>query len=373
MKNPPPQSSPPFRAEHVGSLLRPAALRRAFRDFHAKNIGADAFRAAQDAAIRDVVSFQQDLGLHGITDGEFRRASYWSHFVDAVEGLSVAESRFQFHDDAGHATPFLSPRVSGKLRRARPISGEEYDFVAAQTRRTPKLTLPSPPTMHFWSPPEAARAAGYRDDDTFFADLAQVYREEIADLARRGARYIQLDEVPLAMLCDEKTRAAVRAEGQDPENLVRRYAELIAQCIAGHPAGMTVGLHLCRGNFKGQWLSEGGYDSVAEKLFNDTGVDVFFLEYDTPRAGDFRPLGSVPKGKKVVLGLVSSKTPALEAKDALKRRIEDASRHVPLDRLAISPQCGFASAVTGNPVTFEDQRAKLKLVRDVANEIWHAD
>jgi 5-methyltetrahydropteroyltriglutamate--homocysteine methyltransferase len=357
----------------VGSLLRPPALREAFREFNAGRIGADEFRRAQDSAIREVVSTQEQLGLHGITDGEFRRASYWSHFVDAVDGFSVADSRFRFHDDAGHATPFLSPRVTGKVRRACPISGDEFAFVASITRRTPKLTMPSPPTMHFWSPPEAVKAAGYRDDDTFFADLAQVYREEIAELAAHGARYIQLDEVPLAMLCDEQARKAVRAAGQDPGDLVRRYARLIAESIKGRPAGMTIGLHLCRGNFKGQWLSEGGYQTVAERLFNDTGVDAFFLEYDTPRAGDFTPLASVPHGKTVVLGLVSSKTPVLEAKEDLKRRIEAASRYVPLERLAISPQCGFASAVSGNPVTPADQRAKLALVRDVASEVWNAD
>jgi 5-methyltetrahydropteroyltriglutamate--homocysteine methyltransferase len=361
---------PPYRAEHIGSLLRPPALREAFRAFSSGRIDAEAFRRAQDQAIREAVTLQEGLGFQGVTDGEFRRASYWSHFVEAVEGFTVAEARFPFHDDAGHSTTFLSPRVVGKVRRAHSLSGPEFDFLASVTRGTPKITMPSPPTMHFWSPLGAVQAAGYRDDDAFFTDLAAVYREEIADLARRGARYIQIDEVPMAMLCDPSARERVRASGQDPEALARRYVELIAESVRGRPAGVTVGLHLCRGNFKGQWLSEGGYESVAEPLFRHSGVDAFFLEYDTPRAGDFRPLAAVPEDKTIVLGLVSSKTAVLEEKGTLKRRIEEASQYMSADRLAISPQCGFASAVSGNPVTPHDQRRKLELVREVAKEVW---
>ena len=389
MTAPPPsvpfRTAPPFRAEHVGSLLRPESLRRAYREFSDGRIDAAAFRAEQERSIREVVALQEQLGFRAVNDGEFRRVSYWAHFVEATEGLEVAEARFEFHDDGGRVTRFLAPKIVGKVRRGRPISGEEFDFLKEVTRAvsqpamsqpampnpvTPKLTMPSPPTMHFWGRAGAAREAGYADEDAFFADLARVYREEIADLAARGATYLQLDEVPLAMLCDGKLREKTRADGDDPDALVQRYVDLFNACLAGRPENLTVGLHLCRGNFKGQWLSEGGYRYVAEKLFNEIEVNAFFLEYDTPRAGDFAPLAAVPEDKMVVLGLVSSKTAELEDADALLRRVEEASRFIPLERLAVSPQCGFASTVAGNPVTFDTQKAKLTLVQEVARRVW---
>jgi methionine synthase II (cobalamin-independent) len=364
---------PPFRADHVGSLLRPKALRDAHKAHEAGALDDAGFRTAQDAAIREAVALQEGLGLHGITDGEFRRASYWSHFVEATDGLAVARSRFDFHDDAGRLTQFMAPLVTGPVRRARSISGAEFDFLKGATTQTPKLTMPSPPTMHFWGAAGQLRAAGYRDEGTYFADLAEVYRAEIADLARRGLRYLQLDEVPLAMLCDPQMRARVQRDGQDPDALVGLYVDAFNAALRGRPAGLTVGMHLCRGNFKGQWLAQGSYQHVAERMFAGIDVDAFFLEYDTPRAGDFAPLDAVPAGKFVVLGLVSTKRAALEDAAQLKRRIEDAARHVPLERLALSPQCGFASTVAGNPVTEDDERAKLGLVRDVAREVWGAD
>ena len=364
------QRRPPFRAEHIGSLLRPPELRQAFRDRNEGRITQDTFRAIQDDCIRDAVRMQERVGLEALTDGEFRRASYWSHFVEGIEGLGLAQARFDFHDDAGESVHFTSPIVTGELARSRSLSGDELDFLKNETTRTPKITMPSPPTMHFWGDRATVKSSGYADDDAFFADLAAVYRQEISDLAARGATYIQLDEVPLAMLCDETVRAKAKADGDDPDAVVGQYVDLINACLKDRPDTLTVAMHLCRGNFKGKWLTQGSYRYVADRLFNEIDVDAFFLEYDTPRAGDFAPLDSVPSGKSVVLGLVSSKTPALESADDLKRRIEEAGKHMSLDRLAISPQCGFASAVSGNPVTFEDEVAKLELVVRVAQEVW---
>ncbi len=334
------------------------------------SITQEVFRSIQDQSIRDAVRMQERVGLEAVTDGEFRRASYWSHFVEGIEGLGIEPARFDFHDHSGKGIPFIAPKVTGKLRRSRRLSGDELDFLRNETTRTVKITLPSPPTMHFWADRAAVKAAGYSGDDAFFADLAEVYRQEIRDLATAGATYIQLDEVPLAMLCDETVRERMRADGDDPGAVVGQYLDLINSSLRDRPDSLTVAMHLCRGNFKGKWLTEGGYASVAHQLFNEIDVDAFFLEYDSPRAGDFAPLASVPSGKSVVLGLVSSKTPQLEEADTLERRLEEASRQMPLDRLAISPQCGFASAVSGNPITFEDQVAKLELVVRVAREVW---
>lgn len=361
---------PPFRAEHVGSLLRPAKLRQAFRDFSAGAIDVDEFRAVQDDCIREVVRMQEDVGLQLVTDGEFRRKSYWAHFVESVDGLDVAQARFDFRNDAGELTHFLSPQVTGEVARTRSISGTEFDFLSAVAAVTPKITIPSPPTMHFWSNPGAAAAAGYPDDSAFLDDLARVYQAELSDLAARGATYVQIDEVPLAMLCDPELRARVESMGEDPDQQAQMYVDLMNACVGGRPQGLTAAIHLCRGNFKGRWLSEGGYEYVARKLFNEIQVDAFFLEYDTERAGGFEPLAAVPPGKTVVLGLVSTKTPALEKRTDLLRRLDEASRFISLEQLALSPQCGFASTVAGNPVTVEDQIAKLALIVDVAGEVW---
>jgi len=361
---------PPYRAEHVGSLLRPDSLRKAFRDFSEGRIDAEAFRAEQDRSIREVVDLQEGLGFQAVNDGEFRRVSYWAHFVEATEGLEVEQARFDFHDNQGGVTPFLAPKIAGKVKRGRSISGDEFDFLQSVAKATPKITMPSPPTMHFWGKAGQAWAAGYRDDGEFFADLARVYREEFADLCGRGATYIQLDEVPLAMLCDDTLRERVKADGDDPDVLVQKYVDLFNDCLSGRPESLTVGMHLCRGNFKGQWLSEGGYRYVAEKMFNEIDVDAFFLEYDTPRAGDFAPLAAVPESKSVVLGLVSTKSNELEHPDALVRRVEEAGKHIAVERLAVSPQCGFASTVAGNPVTLDTEKAKLELVQEVARRVW---
>ncbi|HVO13673.1 MAG TPA: 5-methyltetrahydropteroyltriglutamate--homocysteine S-methyltransferase [Alphaproteobacteria bacterium] len=361
--------NPPFCADHVGSLLRPKELTQAFREVSAGKMTAAAFKAVQDRAIRDAVKLQEELGLEAITDGEFRRASYWSHFAEAVDGLSVGPGPFTFRDDHGHEQGFLAPQVAGKVRRSRSISGVEFDFLRSVTRRTPKITMPSPPSMSFWGDRRTFHAT-YGDVEEYYADLATVFREEIADLGKRGARYIQMDDVPLAMLCDESIRATVKGLGEDPDAEIARFIRLFNDCLAGRPADMVAAIHICRGNFKAHYFSQGGYDTVAEQLFNEADVDAFFLEYDTPRAGDFSPLRHLPKDKIVVLGLVSTKTPVLESADALLRRIDEASKYAPIDQLALSPQCGFASTVAGNPVTLEDEKAKLRLVVEVARRVW---
>lgn len=362
-------SGPPFHAEHVGSLLRPPGLRRAFRARSEGSIEESEFREVQDAAIRDAIAMQEGAGLRAVTDGEYRRASYWAHWVEAIDGLDVGESLFSFHDDSGEETAFTAPSVTGTLDRPLAISGAEYDFTARETDAVVKVTMPSPSTFLFWrgedSLPEQYPTAG-----AFFSDLGRIYREEIADLATRGARYVQLDEVALVMLADPSIREQVEARGEDPDALVDRFVGAINDAVSECPEGVTAAVHICRGNYKGSWLSDGGYDAIAERAFGALDVDALFLEYDTPRAGDFKPLRHVPSGKRVVLGLVSSKTADMESPEELRRRIEEASEHFDGDRLALSPQCGFASAAGGNPITPEAQEAKLRMIVDVAEEVW---
>jgi 5-methyltetrahydropteroyltriglutamate--homocysteine methyltransferase len=347
----------PFRADHIGSLLRPKRLREAFR-----NLKGEALRAAQDDAIRDVVRLQQDCGLQVITDGEFRRSSYWEKFVRLTKGLEVKDAVFTFHDAEGHESKFTAPYVSGKVSRAEPITLDELGF------GNNKITMPAPSTMHFYRFTDWGSA--YDSAEVFFRDLGKVYQAEIADLAKAGCKYVQIDEVAVAILCDPAAREKVKANGGDPDRLVDLYIDAINHAVRGRPHGVAVGVHVCRGNYKGMYLSEGGYDSVAEKFFARTEVDHFLLEFDTPRAGGFAPLRFVPKGKGVVLGLVSSKTPQLEQMESLKRRADEAAKYVDPANLAISPQCGFASTMGGNPVTEADQRAKLKLCVEAARKIW---
>lgn len=361
---------PPYRAEHVGSLLRPRALKDAFRDSAAGKIDARAFAAIQDRCIRDAVRMQEDVGLRVVTDGEFRRGSWFFGFVEAVDGLTVGDALFDFHDDKGGRAEFQTTYVSGKIRRARGIATGEFGFVKSVARATPKVTMPAPSVTHFFRAHDAFDRKAYASEEAMWDDLIGVYREEVAALAAMGCTYLQLDEVPIAMIGSEAVRAKLAAAGLAPEKLLDRYIRAINAAIADRPSSMVVGAHLCQGNYKGRWMSEGGYDWVAERLFNETMVDAFFLEYDSARAGTFAPLRFLPAGKVAVLGLVSSKTPVLEPKDRLKRRIEEAARHVPLERLALSPQCGFASSVAGNPVSEDDQRRKLALVVETAREIW---
>jgi len=297
-----------------------------------------------------------------ITDGEFRRTSYWEKFVRLTTGLEVKDAVFTFHDAEGHESKFTAPYVSGKVSRSRPITLDELGF------GNTKITMPAPSTMHFYRFNDWGSA--YDKAEAFFRDLGKVYQAEIADLAKAGCSYVQIDEVAVAILCDPAAREKVKAQGEDPDRLVDLYIDAINEAVKNRPPGMTIGVHVCRGNYKGMYLSEGGYDSVAEKFFGRTNVDHFLLEFDSPRAGGFEPLRFVPKGKGVVLGLVSSKTPQLEAKDVLQRRTEEAARYLDLANLAISPQCGFASTMGGNPVTEADERAKLRLCVDAAHAIW---
>jgi 5-methyltetrahydropteroyltriglutamate--homocysteine methyltransferase len=362
-------SGPPFHAEHVGSLLRPAALREAFRAHREGRIEAAEFHAVQDDCIREVIAMQERVGLRAVTDGEFRRASYWAHWVEVIDGLDVGESLFRFHDDAGDETEFTAPAVTGKLERPLAISGAEYDFTSRETEAVVKVTMPSPSTFLFWRG-EDSLPEDYATADAFFSDLGRIYREEIADLAARGARYVQLDEVALVMLADPRIREQVEARGEDPNQLVERFVGAINDAVSERPEGMTAAVHVCRGNYKGSWLAEGGYDAIAEQAFSRLDVDALFLEYDTPRAGDFAPLRYVPESKRVVLGLVSSKTADMEDPDELRRRIEAASEHLEADRLGLSPQCGFASAAGGNPITPEAQERKLAMIVEVAEAVW---
>ena len=361
---------PPFRADQIGSLLRPQALRQAFRAHAEGKLSEADFRTAQDQAIREAVAMQQDCGLQVVTDGEFRRTSYWARFVELTQGLEVRQARFKFHDGHGHEADFTAPHVVAHVRRGKPITLDEFRFVSSVAQATPKITMPAPSTMHFWRGSHYAEDGLYAEPEQFFVDLGRVYQQEIADLAAAGARYVQLDEVALAMLCDPAARAKVEAEGEDAERLVDLYVAAINEAVRNPPAGMVIGVHMCRGNYKGRYLAEGGYDSIAEKLFGGAQVNHFLLEFDTPRAGDFAPLRFMPKDKGVVLGMVSSKTPQLESLDLLRRRAEEAAKYVDAARLALSPQCGFASTMGGNPVTEADERAKLKLCVDAAREIW---
>jgi 5-methyltetrahydropteroyltriglutamate--homocysteine methyltransferase len=360
---------PPFRADHIGSLLRPPPLRQAFRDHHGKKIGDARFTEIQDQCIRDVLRMQEDVGLKVVTDGEFRRGSYWGRFVERVDGFVIKSAAFSFRDDHGHEVAFTAPYAERKLRRTQPLALDEFTFLSAVTQATPKITIPAPSTMHFYRCNDFADTSVYADVDAFFADLTAIFRAEIAGLIEAGCRYIQLDEVAVALLCDPAIRQKVEAAGQEPDRLVDLYIRAINDAVAGAPKDVVFGVHMCRGNFKGHYLAAGGYESVAERFFSETRANHFLLEYDTERAGDFAPLRFV-KNKGVVLGLVSSKLPALESLDVLRRRTDEATKFIDLDRLAISPQCGFASTVAGNPVTEADERAKLALVVNAAKAIW---
>jgi 5-methyltetrahydropteroyltriglutamate--homocysteine methyltransferase len=366
-----PAGRPPARADHVGSLLRPSHLRQAFKQHAAHEIDDATFDRILDDSIRDVVRLQEDVGLQVVTDGEFRRSSYWGRFVERLEGFTIATAAYKFRDDHGHEVDFTAPYAAKKLRRPQPLAFDEFVFLHDAAKAMPKITLPAPSTMHFYGGRKFADPAVYADPESFFADLGRMFQEEIAELARAGCRYIQLDEVAIALLCDPAIRDKVKAEGSDPDRLVDLYIDAINQAVAKRPPDMIVGVHMCRGNFKGRYLAEGGYESVAERFFANTEVNHFLLEYDTKRAGDFKPLRFVPKTKGVVLGLVSTKTPTLESLDDLKRRTDEATKFIDLDRLALGPQCGFASTVAGNPVTEADERAKLARIVEAARVIWH--
>ncbi len=360
---------PPFRADQVGSLLRPAALKEARAQLERGELTAAALRAVEDRCIREAVAKQEAIGLESVTDGEFRRG-WWNHdFLGRIDGVQIVldpeSPKFVGSDD-----PRYTPQVRGKVRRARPLMVDHFRYLRSVARKTPKFCIPSPSILYHRGGRAAISEEAYPDLAELWADVGRVYREELDELAAAGCRYVQIDDTSFSFLCDEDFRARCRARGDDPAALPHLYAQAVNAAIAGRPAGMTIALHTCRGNWKSKWLAAGGYEPVAEVVFNATNVDAFFLEYDTERAGGFEPLRFVPPCKLVVLGLVSTKTPVIEDKGELKRRIEAAAKYVPIENLCVSPQCGFASSHHGNLLGHEDQWRKLALVVEVAREVW---
>jgi 5-methyltetrahydropteroyltriglutamate--homocysteine methyltransferase len=364
------RAGPPCRADHIGSLLRPKGLRDAYKAAAAGRMPPAEFDAALDDSIRAAIRMQEDAGLDAVTDGEFRRRSWFAGFVDAVDGLEHRDTEFRFVEGGEAQLSVPVPHTAGLIRRTRGIATHELAFAQGVARRPVKITLPAPSVIHFHRGPEAIDRAIYPDEEAWWRDLIAVYRAEIAELARLGCSYVQLDEVPIALLCDPRIQALIAKWDWDWRVLLEKYLWANAEVLRERPAGMTIGMHLCRGNYRGHWIGSGGYEPVAERLFGQRDVDVFLLEYDSERAGDFRPLRFVPAGKSVVLGLVSSKTAALEDAADLRRRIDEAAAFVPLDHLAVSPQCGFGTTVGGAPMTEGDERRKLELVASVARQVW---
>ena len=364
--------APPFRAEHIGSLPRPERLIRAREDHGAGKISLVELRKVEDECIRDIVAMQQRVGIGAITDGEFRRFSWRDAPFENFDGFSAEryESDFTFTlFDGSTRKSQPVPMVVGKVRRRNPMTAEHFSLLRPMTERPIKANLPTPSVTHFFRGDAGIDADVYPDLDAFFADVAAAYREEVADLAARGCTYLQMDEVPLAMLCDPRIRQLVRDRGGDPERLIDTYIDAINASIADRPAGMTVCVHMCRGNM-GHGLAAGGYDAIAERMFNQLDVDGFFLEYDTARAGDFGPLRHLPAPKKAVLGLLTTKMVEVEDADALKARIDDATRVIDLDRLSLSPQCGFSSNAGTGRFTLDQVERKLACVVEVADAVW---
>ena len=363
---------PRFRVEHIGSFVRPQRLLDAVRAQRAGKLDAAGVAHVQDEAIRELVAFQESIGLPTITDGEFRRRSWSAGFIDAIDGFGLRPGTLGFRTTTAETEVAPSPYARTKLRRKHPIVADDFRYLKRVTSLgVPKVTIAAPDVMHFFLGPQAWDASVYADREAYLAALVGIYREEIAELAREGCTYVQLDDTALPCNCDEHARADVAKRGENPDELTARYAALHNEAVRGRPVGMTICIHLCRGNLKGTWMAEGGYDPIADVLFNKVDADVFCLEYDTPRAGDFAPLRFVPKGKRVILGLVSSKTPQLESKDDIKRRIDEAAKFLPLDQLGISPQCGFSSVGGGGQVVDEAAtRRKLELLVSVARDVW---
>jgi 5-methyltetrahydropteroyltriglutamate--homocysteine methyltransferase len=349
---------PPFRADQVGSLLRPYGLSKARKD------GDLSF---QRKAIEEAVRQQEKIGLQAITDGEFSREWWHLDYLLQLEGVTAKVNPGPKFGGTEEQPPI--PNVTGKLRYARPIMIDDFRFLKSETSRVAKFTIPSPSMLHLRAGRAGISRQVYPELDEFWADAAKAYRASIADFAKAGCTYLQLDDVSFAYLCDPKIREACRKNGDDPEELPRTYADTIAQALKGRPAGMTITMHTCRGNFKSAWVAEGGYEAVAEAMFS-SGVDAFFMEFDSARAGGFEPLRLLPKGKKVVLGLLSSKIGTLEGKDEIKRRLDEASKFVPLENLCLSPQCGFSSTHHGNSLTPDEQWRKLERVVEIAEEVW---
>ena len=367
---------PPFRADHVGSLLRTPELKQARKDFEEGKIDQDALKAVEDDSIRKIVKIQEDAGLKSITDGEQRRTFFHVDFLEKIGGVEARYSEYEIKFRAEHKAVSLRPpvlHVTDKLKRpAEGIAVEDYRFLSKQVSLggVPKICIPSPSMLHFRGGRSGIDEKAYPSMDGFFSDLVDVYRQEIADLYKAGCRYLQLDDTNLAYLCDPEHCERVKALGENPDELPGLYARLITDCLRDVPDDMTVGIHLCRGNHSSAWAAEGGYEPVAETMFNETAVDTFFLEYDDPRSGDFSPLRFVPKDKTVVLGLISSKIGKLESRDEILRRVDEASQYIDLEQCCLSPQCGFSSTDVGNDLNFAEQARKLRLVVELAEEIW---
>jgi len=367
------RTTPPFRADHVGSFLRPKYLLDAREQAASGAITREALRKVEDKAISEIVQFQQDVGLQSVTDGEFRRTYF---HIDFLEQLGGVKTDLPVTVKKPDGTEELAPpviRVVDKVRHAKDIQKADFEYLKSQVAagHTPKVTIPSPTMLHFRGGRAGISKQHYPElDPDFYDDVARAYGDELRSLAAAGCSYVQMDDTNLAYLCDDKLREAARSRGDDPDELPHRYASFINKVVAQKPAGMTLAIHLCRGNFKSTWAAQGSYEPVAEALLSEMHVDAYFLEYDDARSGDFKPLRFLPKGKTVVLGLVTTKLGQLENPDDLKRRIEEASKYAPLEQLAISPQCGFSSTVHGNNIAVEQQRDKLKLVVDVARSVW---
>ncbi|MEQ9641271.1 MAG: 5-methyltetrahydropteroyltriglutamate--homocysteine S-methyltransferase [Alphaproteobacteria bacterium] len=364
------KADPPFRAEHVGSLLRPQRLKEANRDLRLDQIDQAAFDAVLDECVTEAVRLQERTGMKALTAGEYHRTSWFGFFFEALDGFELRDAIFQFHDGHGHDFTWQTCHAVARMRRTHGICTHEYEHVAAKTDRIAKVTMPTPSAVHFFRASDPAEASVYPDMDKFWDDLVAIYRAELMALVELGCRYVQFDEVPLAMLCDPSIRQRIADAGLDPAHLTAQYVAAINRVVADRPDDMTVAMHLCRGNFRSRWMAQGGYEPVAEALFNDVDVDAFFLEYDSERAGDFAPLRHLPESKRAVLGLISTKSPELEPVDEVRRRIDEAAKLVPLERLALSPQCGFASVAGGNAIDAEMQEAKLRLVVEVADKVW---
>ncbi len=366
------RSKPPFRADHVGSLLRTASLKAAREKRARGEIGAEAFKEIEDREIEGVIRKQEAVGLKSITDGEYRRISWNTDFLEQLDNVEsyVGERKIRFSTAGPQPRPLLL-RVVGKLGGYKPHPMiEHFKFLQAHTRQTPKMTIPSPSSLHFRYGRDAVPESIYPSMDEFYRDLGQSYRKIVRGFADAGCRYLQLDEVNLTYLCDPSLRQVIVDRGENPDTLPATYAGMINAAISDIPADMTITMHLCRGNFRSNFVASGGYEPVAETLFNTINVHGYFMEYDSARAGGFEPLRFVPKGKTVVLGLVTSKSGTLESKDAIKRRIDEAAKFIGLDQLCLSPQCGFASTEEGNVLAEDEEWAKLKMIVEIANEVW---
>jgi len=363
------RTKPPFRADHVGSLLRPPAIKEARAQFAAGKIDRAALKEVEDREIERVIQKQEEVGLQSVTDGEFRRSWWHLDFLWGLDGVEkhVMEQGIAF---AAVTTRNEGVKVTGKIGFSNHPMIEHYKFVAAHTKRTPKITIPAPSALYGRPMRTPVDKSVYADNDAMFADLGRAYRKAVRAFADAGCRYLQLDEVFIAMLCDEKYRAQMRERGDDPDRLGPLYGDLINAAMSDIPSDMRITMHLCRGNYKSTFMGTGGYEAEQEILFNRIKVHGYFMEYDTSRAGGFEPLKLVPKDRQVVLGLVTTKTGRLEAKDEIKRRIEEATKYISLDQLCLSPQCGFASTEEGNVLAEEEQWAKLRMIVEVAKEVW---